>query len=259
MSKVSRREILKTAGITLGAATIGIHSFSSENLSSVIDKTKLKVIAVHAHPDDPVTNCGGVISLLTNKGHDVVVAYLTRGEAGIQGKTHDEAAEIRTAEALEACRIMKAKPVFLGQIDGSCEITNDRYSATFDLFKKESPDIVITHWPIDTHRDHRICSNLVYDAWLRMGKKFDLYYSESMTGMQSQGFKPDLYVDITPVIEQKRKAAFCHESQGVKEWYPVSHELMEKFRGLENNCKYAEAFVMQQMNPKKVNLDDFLK
>ena len=32
--------------------------------------------------------------------------YLTRGEAGIAGKSHDEAARIRTAESEEACRIL---------------------------------------------------------------------------------------------------------------------------------------------------------
>ncbi len=259
MSKISRREIIKTAGFTLGATAVGFHALSNENSHGATDKTKLKIIAIHAHPDDPETNCGGTISLLTGKGHDAVVAYLTRGEAGIPGNTHAEAAEKRTLEAIESCNIMKARPVFLGQIDGNCEITKDHYSITFGLLENEKPDIVITHWPIDTHRDHRICSNLVYDAWLTMGKSFELYYSESMTGMQSQGFTPDLFVDITSVIEQKQKAAFCHESQGVKEWYPLSHELMEKFRGLENSCKYAEAFVTQHLNPKRANLNDFLK
>jgi LmbE family N-acetylglucosaminyl deacetylase len=54
-------------------------------------------------------------------GHRVTVVYLTRGEAGIAGKSHGEAAAIRTAEAEAACKIMGAKPVFAGQIDGATE------------------------------------------------------------------------------------------------------------------------------------------
>jgi hypothetical protein len=36
-------------------------------------------------------------------GTSITVLYLTRGEAGIPGKSHPEAADIRTAEAHKAC------------------------------------------------------------------------------------------------------------------------------------------------------------
>ncbi|MBN1821668.1 MAG: PIG-L family deacetylase [Prolixibacteraceae bacterium] len=259
MKKISRRSILKTTGLAAGATTLGLSAFSKDREIIQNTEKKLKIVIIGAHPDDPETNCGGLISLFTNKGHEAVVAYLTRGEAGIPGKSHEEASEIRTKEAIEACKIMKAKPVFLGQIDGSCEIIKDSYSLTRNLFEEEKPDIVITHWPIDTHRDHRICSLLVYDAWLRMDKKFELYYSESMTGEQSQGFYPDTYVDITSVIEQKHEACFCHVSQEVKSFYKTSHERMEIFRGMECNCKYAEAFVKHPQNPNFVELNSIIK
>lgn len=29
----------------------------------------------------------------------------------------------------------------------------------------DKPDLVITHWPIDTHPDHRACSSVVYHTW----------------------------------------------------------------------------------------------
>jgi len=95
---------------------------------------------------------------------------------------------------------------FIGQIDGNCEITRERYSPLFALFKKEEPDIILTHWPIDSHRDHRICSILVYDAWLNLGRKSALYYCEAMSGVQSQNFTPTDYIDITSVVKQKHEA-----------------------------------------------------
>lgn len=209
-----------------------------------------KIIVAGAHPDDPETGCGGTIARYTALGHEVVVLYLTRGEAGIAGKSHAEAARIRTAEAERACQILGARPVFAGQIDGNCEITRTRYDELRQILETEAPDVVLTHWPIDTHRDHRICSNLVYDAWLRLDKSFALAFYEVMTGMQTQNFHPTDYVDITETLEQKHAACFAHESQGMQRIYEISHGKMEVFRGLEAGCPYAEAFVRHAQGPQ---------
>jgi LmbE family N-acetylglucosaminyl deacetylase len=201
------------------------------------------MVVMGAHPDDPESCCGGTMLHWAEAGHAVVSAYLTKGEAGIPGKSHAEAAEIRTREAEVACEVLHARPVFLNQIDGSSEITPNAYDEVHDFLNEEAPDIVLTHWPIDTHRDHRICSVLTYDAWLRGGRRFSLYYYEAMTGQQSQNFNPTDYVDIGSVVERKHQACAAHESQKVGEWYDESHGQMELFRGHEAGCKYAEAYV----------------
>lgn len=238
MEKISRRNVLKMSG----AAALGMAGFplAAENGEPV---KKLKIVVVGAHPDDPETGCGGTMILLAQQGHEVVSAYLTRGEAGIQGETYDEAAMIRTNEALEACKIMNAKAIFFSQIDGSCEITAARYQEMYELLKTENPDVVITHWPVDDHRDHRICSALVYDAWKNLDKRFALYYFEVESGGQTQNFAPTNFVDITSVIEKKHVACFAHMSQKMEWVYSEFHEKMEIFRGMQANCKYAEAFI----------------
>lgn len=238
MEKISRRNALKMSG----AAALGMAAFplAAENREPA---KKLKIVVVGAHPDDPETGCGGTMILLAQQGHEVVSAYLTRGEAGIQGKTYDEASQIRTNEALEACKMMNAKAVFIGQIDGSCEITAARYQEMYELLKAENPDVVITHWPVDDHRDHRICSALVYDAWKNLDKRFALYFFEVESGGQTQNFAPTNFVDITSVVEQKHAACFAHVSQKMEWVYSEFHEKMEIFRGMQANCKYAEAFI----------------
>jgi len=250
MGTISRRTLIKSMGLTSGAALFGLPSLSQNLHERGILTSKLKIIVVGAHPDDPESICGGTMALLAKMGSEVVSAYLTRGEAGIEGVSHLEAAKIRTDEALKACQILKARPEFLGQIDGSCEITQIRYKEMLDFLKNEIPDIVFTHWPIDTHRDHRICSSLVLDAWLNLGRKFSLYYCEAMTGEQSQNFSPTDYVDISSVIKAKHEACFVHKSQKPEEWYMKSHGNMEKFRGMEYNCEFAEAFVRQFQSSK---------
>ena len=58
-----------------------------------------------------------------------------------------------------------------------------KYKKTFVI--GAHPDMVITHWPIDAHRDHRDCSVLAYGAWRLSKHSLDFYYGEVMTGMQT--------------------------------------------------------------------------
>lgn len=206
-------------------------------------KDRKKILVIGAHPDDPETAAGGTICLLTDAGHEVVSVYLTRGEAGIRGKSHEEAAAIRVQEAKEACLVMNARPLFMNQIDGSSEINRDRYKEMKEVLEREKPDVVITHWPIDGHRDHANCGHLVLDAWKQLDRCFELYYFEVMTGTQTQMFHPTDYVDITTTMERKYKACYCHESQKLQSVMERWHGPMERFRGIESRCAAAEAFL----------------
>lgn len=213
----------------------------------IIDGTlPKKVLVIGAHPDDPETGCGGTMILMKKAGYDVTCVYLTKGEAGIAGKSHDEAAAIRIEEAKNACAVTGADHIFMTQIDGQTEISKARYDEMLKLIQDEDPDIVFTHWPIDGHRDHRICSILVYDSWRRTGRAFDLYYFEVMTGTQTQNFHPTDYVDISSVLEEKHKACWAHVSQDMPPLFEGWHTPMEVFRGIENRCKAAEAFIRQE-------------
>jgi LmbE family N-acetylglucosaminyl deacetylase len=207
-----------------------------------IGKEALKVVIVGGHPDDPESGCGGTMARLADLGHEVVAMYLTRGEAGIRGKGADEVAQIRTAEAQEACRILKARAVFAGQVDGSTELNAARYEAFAKILLQEKPDLVFAQWPIDSHRDHRAASLVTFDAWHRAGRKFALYYFAVNEGSQTTMFRPTHYVDITSVEPRKRDACMAHKSQDPRGFYAI-HSLMHEFRGREHGCKYAEAFV----------------
>jgi LmbE family N-acetylglucosaminyl deacetylase len=230
---------------------------SSNGLAAGLEKEKsmntkihnsLKMSVFGAHPDDPETGCGGTMLLWSDAGHEVIAAYLTKGEAEIAGKACAGPVKIRIEEAKKACQLLNVRPAFLNQIDGACEVNTQRYDEVYQFLEREKPDIVLTHWPIDTHRDHRICSLLVYDAWLRIGRRFSLYYYEVMSGQQSQNFSPTDYVDIGSVVQRKHEACFVHESQMIKEMYNDSHGRMEIFRGYESGCKYAEAFIRHAQN-----------
>lgn len=249
MTKITRRDLLGQSAMLLGTAAMPMPTLERGDQAET--KNKGRILVVGAHPDDPESGCGGTIALYTSLGHEVIVLYLTRGEAGIEGKTLQEAAEIRTAEAEKACAILKARPVFAGQIDGDTEVNRARYASFHTILKNQNPDIVLTHWPIDSHRDHRAASLLVYDAWLESGRKFGLHYFEVDQGSQTQIFHPTHYVDITETESRKRAACFAHVSQQPETTFYPLHDRMSRFRGMEVGVTHAEGFVRHIQSPQE--------
>jgi len=203
----------------------------------------LKIVCVGGHPDDPESGCGGSLARYAGLGHAVTIIYLTRGEAGIPSKSHDEAAAIRSDECAAACRILGARPVFAGQIDGATVVDKNAAGSLGKLIAAEDPDLVFTQWPIDSHLDHQAAGILTFRAWLAARGRFALYYYEVDLGAQTMGFHPTDYVDITAVREKKKAALFAHKSQDGERIYREYHQVMENFRGRESGCGAAEAFV----------------
>lgn len=239
---ITRREMLKGTGAAAAATILGGIPLVSAAQNQPIGNKKRKILVIGAHPDDPETCAGGTMCLLKQAGHEVVSVYLTRGEAGIEGMSLDQAAAVRVVESDNACRVMGIRHIFMNQIDGNTEVNLARYKEMRELLEQEKPDVVITHWPIDGHRDHAVCGMLVFDSWRRVGRTFDLFYMEAMSGTQSQMFRPTHWVNIEPVLELKHKACMCHVSQNMQPLLDDWHIPMERFRGLECRCNAAEAF-----------------
>jgi len=238
-SNKSRRQFVKNT-----TAGLGLFSLSSfVNVHNKQQDVTKKIVCVGGHPDDPESGCGGTLAKFTNAGHEVTIIYLTTGEAGIPDKSHDEAAAIRRQGAINACKILNAKPVFAGQIDGDTIMNNDWLNKMQQLISSENPDIVFTHWPIDSHKDHQIASLLTIQTWMRAQQKFPLYFFEVCAGEQTMTFHPTDYIDITDTQEQKRKAVYCHVSQDPEGIYGCGHASMEDFRGRELGVKAGEGFV----------------
>lgn len=211
--------------------------------SSPLSQRPLNVVCIGAHPDDPESGCGGTLARLASQGHRVTIVYLTRGEAGLKNADAQTASGLRTAESVRACELLGAQPVFANQIDGQTSTEKERSQQFTALLSALEPDIVFTHWPLDTHRDHRNAAQLAYEAWEAMGESFSLVYYEVMTGVQTHHFEPNCFVDISITAAQKRSAIYAHVCQNPDRFYPY-HETMERERGSEARLARAEAFVV---------------
>ena len=250
-NKRSRRDFInETLGGIAFLSASGNGVLTADEDLSFSRKTavrKLKIVVTGGHPGDPEYGCGGTIATNTDLGHEVVLLYLNRGEAGIKGKLATEAAQIRTREAMRACVILNARAVFATQLDGQSIVNASRYKEVYEILAEEQPDIIFTQWPIDNHPDHRALSTLVYDAWLRLGESKPsmqpiLYFYEVSNGEDTLMFSPSYYVDISDTELRKQKACFAHETQAPNKFYPLQ-EQVSRFRGLECGCKMAEAFL----------------
>jgi LmbE family N-acetylglucosaminyl deacetylase len=201
---------------------------------------KLRVAVVGAHPDDPESGCGGLIALLTGQGHEVVVGYLTcyRGDRKIGNEPE---AVVRRREASAACQALGARPHFFDYAHEKLTADEATVAAVSAWLKTVRPDVVITHWPLDTHPNHHVTSSLVWQSYLR-DAPWGLYFFEVMTDQQSLGFRPDLYLDIGSVRDLKRRALDCHQSQKPDAIWAV-HDAMQRRRGGEAGVKFAEAFI----------------
>ena len=163
----SRRQFIKNTGAGLGLLSLPSLLYAHP------DKTTIrKVVCIGGHPDDPESGCGGTLARLAKNGNAVTIIYLTTGEAGIQNKSHNEASFIRKQEAISACKILNATPLFAGQIDGATIVNNEWISRLQKMIEDERPDIVFTHWPVDSHKDHQAASLLTMQAWLSSKNKW---------------------------------------------------------------------------------------
>lgn len=239
----NRRNFVKKSALGLSALLMPGSGHSSLN-----DAPRGNVVCVGGHPDDPESGCGGTLALFAKLGYQVTIVYLTTGEAGIEGKSHEASASIRKQEAINACKILHAKPVFAGQIDGATIVNNEWIEKMYGIIEKENPVVAFTHWPIDSHKDHQAASILTIQAWWKANQKFPLYFFEVEYGIQTTGFNPSDFVDITSTQEQKRRSLFCHTSQNPAGIYESGHAAMEKFRGMAISAKAGEAFVRLQGN-----------
>ena len=200
----------------------------------------LDLLAVMAHPDDAELLCGGALLKASRAGHRVGVLDLTAGEMGSSGS-----AELRAAESGRAAEILGLVERRCARLpDAAIENDNESRHIVAEHLRALRPRVVVTHWKVGRHRDHRVAAELVRDACFLSGlKKLDvagdpfrpwkLVYA---TAFREDAAPPDFVVDVTEVMEGKLEALAAYASQfdgarGLGEVYPAGDRpLLEQIR-----------------------------
>jgi LmbE family N-acetylglucosaminyl deacetylase len=229
---------------------------------------KLRVVFFGAHCDDSELASGGLMVMLSQAGHEVFSAYGTthRGERKINGQPEDT---VRRGESTAACKILGATPKFFPYPHETLFADAATVEAVRKWFDEIKPDIVVTHWPMDTHPNHHVVSSLVWLCYDHQGRtsgqdaaaadakpvrpSWNLYFNEVNTftkteNLQTLGYEPQWYLDIEKVRDIKHQAIECLVSQNPAELWQV-HDNMHCRRGEECGVKYAESYFLVEPKP----------
>lgn len=178
------------------------------------DGVKLDVLAIGAHPDDVELGCGGTLALLVDRGLQVGILHLTRGERGTRGTEAERLAEARAAGAA----LGVATVDFLDCGDGSLRHGEAEEDALIALLRHYRPEMVFGPTPGDRHPDHGRAHLLVKDACFyaglrRRGQGQPHRPAAEFSYMQHDPFPPSFVVDVTGTWQRKLAALACYGSQ----------------------------------------------
>jgi LmbE family N-acetylglucosaminyl deacetylase len=235
---------------------------------------QIRVLAIHAHPDDIEFQCAGTLVLLKEAGCAVTIATMTPGDCGSAEHDSDAIAEIRRGEARAAAELMGADYLCVELRDMAIFNDDESRRKVTEVIRKTRPDIIFTAPPIDYHCDHEATSLLVRDACFAAPipnyatKQWDpapatahiplLYYVDALEGTDREGHPSPVgfHVDISRVFETKRAMLACHASQ--RNWLIRQHGIDEYLdsqstwsgkRGHEIGVQYAEGFRLYPGHP----------
>jgi bacillithiol biosynthesis deacetylase BshB1 len=175
------------------------------------------LLAIAAHRDDVELLCGGTVARAAAQGHRTGILDLTRGERGTDGS-----ADLRGQEAEAAARVLGVVARRnAGLPDAGLENTTETRILVASYVRAFRPRVVILPFMHGRHPDHRIASQLAYDACFLAGlakypaagephRPTKLLYAMTY---REEALKPTFVVDISEQIETKMEAIRCYSSQ----------------------------------------------
>ena len=231
----------------------------------------MRILAIHAHPDDVEILAGGTLCQLAAEGHSITVATMTAGDCGTAEYDAETISRIRRGEAEASCRLLSAEYVCAEFRD--LAIFNDDSSRrrVTELIRTTQPEIVLTASPVDYHCDHEATSALVRDACFAapapnyatgtapvLNAIPHLYFMDPDEGLDREGnvVLPEFVADVAQNIDRKKQMLACHESQ--RAWLRKHHgmdnyiETMEQWtrsRGALVGAAFGEGFRQYRCHP----------
>jgi len=234
----------------------------------------LRILAIHAHPDDVEFQCAGTLALLHQRGCQLTIATMTAGDCGSAELGPLEIAQIRRAEAAAAAACLPAEYHCLEFLDLQIDHDTPSRRRVTELLRRTRPQIVLTAPPVDYMSDHEATSRLVRDACFCAPipnfstRAWDpapplpqiphLYYVDPLEGVDyyHRPLPPHFLVDTSAVFELKLRMLACHASQ--RDWLLKQHGIDEYLdscrkwstaRGQLAGVAHAEAFTQHTGHP----------
>lgn len=196
---------------------------------------KRRVLVVAPHPDDEVIAVGGSLALHKQLGSEVLTLFVS------QDPPPDTA--IRVAEAAKAASLLGFGDRFLGFPTGHVCSHEPAVSRMIgDAIRSFRPEHIYCPFPGDHHRDHQSTSACTGAAIAQAGFDGEVWCYELWSCLW-----PNTIVDISSVVDVKRDAINCYQSQVAHVDYVETALGLNRYRGLKLGVGYGEAlFVADQ-------------
>jgi len=232
------------------------------------------VLVVSAHAADFCSRAGGTIAKHVDRGHNVWILCLSFGERGESMPLWSDrkkisvatVKEIRKKEAEKASLILGAKIKFMDFDDNPLILNKDRVMALTKEIKTIQPDIVITHYSVDSclrepmNPDHQLTGGSVVRACYyatcpgALPEEEPHYfpaiymYEPTVPLTEFTGFVPNVYIDISQVMQKKMEALemFKKGQPNLPKYYSLYGSFRawqaKEFLRNKESVSYAEAF-----------------
>ncbi len=210
-----------------------------------------RVFAIAAHPDDIEFMMAGTLILLKHAGYEIHYMNVSSGNCGSVIHTTEEIIKIRRDESINAS-------AFIGAIYHE-SLTNDLeifYEKTLlmklgAIIREVAPDIILLQSPNDYMEDHQNTARLAVTAAFARGmknyitdpltepieKEVTIYHAQPFGNRDGMGqiVLPDIFVNISEVMELKRQMLSLHQSQ--KQFLDKTQGLGSYIIEMENICR----------------------
>ena len=204
-----------------------------------------RVLVFAPHPDDEIFGCGGALAKLCDGNIVCQIHICTDGSlGGVQQGSLGliESRRLESQRAIAALQIAsKASLHFWQFADRSLEQEPKLLQAISHSLARFKPDLVFAPSLMEVHPDHLAVAAAVFACWrsAQEDQSFDLCMYEI-----GRPIETNCLVDISSVIERKRQAMQCFESQLAERDYLGVIEGLNRYRSytLGNHVIAAEAF-----------------
>ena len=201
----------------------------------------MRILAIGAHADDVELGCGGSLLRWGKRGHDLFVYIASDSKYQDPGGTEIRSAAQAATEAADACATLKAE-LRIGALPALHLTFSEALNAALvQEIARVDPDLVLTHWPEDSHVDHVAVGRATIHACRRVPRL--LTYRSNWYVAATQ-FNPRFFVDISSEIDEKLAlvAAFVSENTRTRGAWLDWCRYTAQTNGYGIGVPFAEAF-----------------
>jgi LmbE family N-acetylglucosaminyl deacetylase len=231
----------------------------------------MRVLSIHAHPDDQEFTVGGTLAKWARAGSRIVTVCITSGGAGSNehtppDMTRETLVPIREEEQRVACRVLGiSEVVFLGYEDGLLEPSLALRRDLTRVIRRHRPDAVVCGDPTVrfygsiymNHPDHRAAADAALDAVFPSAETrliFPELLAEGLEPHKVQSVfihgsdEPDTFIDIAEVLGIKLAALKEHRTQ-MGTWDPTDMITgWAEMQGAPRKLKAAESYRVMRLH-----------